>query len=171
MKMLSQHECEEWLKANVGPTVTLENVEDGYPHRVSYSMPVDTGKKTALAHYVTHYSSIDVRQPGLFWITLHGVWPSSENMAIFDGYRSSLGETRPLDEAPGLVFDHTDLQALECLLALTLYFYWDSSLLDGAGKVLFKTGHDEWLSVCAKDEAHLARFVDTLDRLKLTRRQ
>ena len=88
-------------------------------------------------------------------------------MALFDGYRKSLGESRCIHAAPGHIFAESDLPQLECIIGLALYFYWDASLFDGLGTIVVRTSHDEWISIQAKDEAHLRTFRSNLDPLKL----
>ncbi|MHB1033812.1 MAG: hypothetical protein ACYC35_05250 [Pirellulales bacterium] len=165
MRTLSEQECQEWLTAHLGRIATRQNLEREYANCVTYRLPIDTGKKTALARILSR--SIDTSQFGMFWITGWGIFPSSENMALFDGYRRSLGENRVLSAACGHVFGESDLQQLECLLDLALYFYWDSSLFDGAGSIVVSTSHDEYLSVYTQDKARLRQFQDRLEPLKL----
>lgn len=93
MKVISKPECDDWLKANIGSDFTAEKVEEEYPYGVAYLLPSDTGKKTALGR--TLIGLLHVKSPALFWITATGIWPTSENMALFDGYRKSFGENRP----------------------------------------------------------------------------
>jgi hypothetical protein len=163
MRILSPAECQEWLETNVGKGAT--NIESRYRHRATYTLPVDTGAKTALARAVSH--SIDTARCGLFLVTGWGIFPSSQNMALFDAYRKSLGENRAIHLAPGHVFGGSDLEQLECLLGLTLYFYWDASLFGGTGTVAVKTSHDEFICFHARDEATLKPIQKNLDRLGL----
>src|SRR5437016_9031182 len=107
MRIISKTECEEWLQTNFGNGFTRDMLARDYPHSVAYQLPVDTGRKTALARAISNL--IDVQQPGLFWITDWEIFPSSSNIILFDGYRKSLGEERPVHAAPGHVFDHADL--------------------------------------------------------------
>lgn len=166
MKVISKPECYDWLKANVGSDFTVENVE-AYPHGVTYLLPPDTGKKTALARALV--GLLHVESPGLFWITATGVWPSSENMPLFEAYRRSLGEDRPIHAAPGHVFDGTHLTQLECLLDLALYFYWDSILTEGPQGIVIKTSHDEFISIHTKDRDRLSHIERALVDLSLER--
>src|SRR6266849_7658506 len=133
MKLIAKSECGDWLKANIGSDFTAEKVEEEYPYGVAFLLPSDTGKKTALGR--TLVGLLRVKSPGLFWITATGIWPSSENMALFDGYRRSFGEDRPIHVAPAHVFSGSDLTQLECLLDLALYFFWDSILFEGPAEV------------------------------------
>jgi|ERR1700722_2766302 hypothetical protein len=165
MRTISKPECREWLKANIGGDFTVEKVEGEYVYGVAYLVPSDTGKKTALGRALI--AVLQVKSPGLFWITATGIWPSSENMALFDGYRRSFGENRPIHAAPAHVFDGSDLVQLECLLDLALYFYWDSLLFEGPEGVAVKTSHDEYISVRAKDPDRLSRIERNLIELGL----
>lgn len=165
MKIISKPECGDWLKANIGSDFTAEKVEEEYPYSVAYRLPSDTGKKTALGH--TLVGLLRVKSPGLFSITATGIWPSSENMALFDGYRRSFGEDRPIHAAPAHVFSGSDLTQLECLLDLALYFYWDSILFEGPAGVAVKTSHDEYISIRAKDRDRLSQIKRTLVDLGL----
>jgi len=108
---------------------------------------------------------VDCSSEALLWITEWGVFPSSENMALFDGYRRSLGEERSLHEAPGHLFHASDLQELECLLDLAIYFFWDASVF--AASVWLRVSHDEILSIHAKDELSLAIFEEPLRHYEL----
>jgi hypothetical protein len=165
MKIISQAECEEWLADNIAKGLSRRQVEAGYAHYVAYKLPVNTGPKTSLAHALTHF--VEIGQHGLFWITDWGIFPSTQNMALFDGYRKSLGEDRAIHAAPGHVFDEADSQQLECLFDLSLYFYWDVSVFDRTGTFLVKTSHDGYISFHARDGARLERFRSSLDRYKL----
>jgi hypothetical protein len=165
MQILSEPECQDWLNAKFARNFTQENMQETYPHCVTYLLPSDAGRKTAITRILI--GSIDTTAPGLFWITSWGIFPSSENMALFDGYRKSLGESRGIGAAPGHVFGESDLQSLECLFDLTLYFYWDATLFDGAERIVVRTSHDEYISVHAKHKEHLEEFESKLARLKL----
>jgi hypothetical protein len=167
MKVISKIECGDWLKKNIGRDFTAEKVEEKYPHEVAYLLPSDTGKKTALAR--TLVGLLRVQSPGLFWITATGIWPTSENMALFDGFRKSFGENRILHNAPGHVFSGSDLRGVECLLGLALYFYWDSILFEVPAGIAVETSHDEYISVHAKDRDRLSRIERALLDFELER--
>lgn len=166
MKIVSQIECHEWLREKLRKDFAWHVVEHHYAYGLTYQMPVDTGKKTALARLLS--AGIDATETGLLWITGWGIFPSSENMALFDRYRESMGERRSIGTAPGHLFGKSDVVAIECLLDLSLYFYWDTSLFDARG-IWIKTSHDEYVSVNAIDAVRLKDFEDSLSRLKLTR--
>jgi len=167
MKILSDAECQEWLESKRGKGVSWRTVEADYPQYVKYGLPAETGRKTALSREVTH--SVDTSQCGLLWVTDWSIFPSSQNMALFDGYRKSLGEDRPIIEAPGHIFGESDLQELECLFGLALYFFWDAYLFEQAGRTVVRINHHDFISVHARDSARLSEFQNIFERLKLER--
>ena len=154
MDFLSPQETERWLAARRSAEVTLRSA--------SYRLGVDAGAKTALARALSA-----LFDDGLLWVTATGIFPSSENPALFDGYRRALGETRSVLEAPGHRFDRSSRTELECLLGLVLYFFWDASLYDEAGATSLRISHDEVISLQAADEQELTRLEDVLARLGL----
>jgi hypothetical protein len=165
MKVISKSDCHDWLKTNAGSDLTVEKIGEAYPFSVAYLISPDTGKKTALGRVLT--GLLHVASQGLFWITATGIWPSSENMALFDGYRKSFGESRPVAAAPGHMFIGSDSTQIECLLDLALYFSWDSVLFEGHGGAVFRTSHDEYVSIYTKDRDRLSQIDRALRDLEL----
>lgn len=139
-------------------------VEQHYAWRVTYLMPTDAGRKTALARELS--ALIDSRGEGLLWITEWGVFPSSENMSLFEGYRRSLHDERSLRAAPGHVFRESDLRELECVLDMVLYFSWDASVF-GAGATWLRISHDELFSVNAINGTELRQWQESLAEFEL----
>jgi hypothetical protein len=135
------------------------SVERLYSCGVTYGLPSDAGRRTAIARAVS--ALVDCSSENLFWITEWGVFPSSENMALFYGYRSSLSERRRIHESPGHIFEEGDRQSFECLLDLTLYFFWDANIFD-AGGVWVRLSHDEVLSINAKNESTIRSWTEDL---------
>jgi len=168
LEIISERECEEWLARNIGENLTLRTVDAEYPHSVCYKLPIDTGAKTAIAREFSGGEyALDLVPPVLLWITCWGVFPSCENPELFYRYRRSLGENRWLIDAPGHIIGEADLKDLECLLDMSLYFYWDASLFDAAGTFVFRCSHDDWFSIRTKSEERLQEIVERLRRYKL----
>jgi hypothetical protein len=164
VRIISEAECGAWLSERMQQPFSWSRAERDYRCGVAYLLPSDVGRRTALSRALGTLA--DCSREGLFWITEWGVFPSAENMALFDGYRRSLFEKRRLHEAPGHLFEEDDRQRLECLLDLTLYFFWDGSMFD-AGAVWVRLSHDEVLSINARDEASLQRWHESLRRYEL----
>ena len=95
---------------------------------------------------------------------LVGVCGSSENLDLFYGYRRSLGENRPLIEAPVHLFERTEEDAFVSILCMVLYFVWDALISDVERKALVRISHDEWLEVRADDEEAIKEFAAELGK-------
>lgn len=113
-----------------------------FPYGHSFLVPADSGRKTAISRLIVSGLK-ELSAEGLLWISPHSPWPSSENPALFAGYRRSLGETRALSEVPYHQYDQNDYIALECLIDLLLYFSWDAVLTDFKNDGAFHFSHDE----------------------------
>jgi hypothetical protein len=163
MKVISEEKCQEWLKDKLASSFSWEAVKAAYSYCISYQLPSDTGKKTVLGRVLI--GCMAKAELGLFWINGWGIFPSSENMLLFDGYRKSLGESRSIHEAPGHIFNQKDLQNIECLFDLALYFYWDSSLFDE--NIVLRTSHDEYFVVYSKNKEQILELSLNLGHLKL----
>lgn len=167
MKILSEVETSAWIDASLGYEPTSGALKDRFACQSVYLMPVDTGRKTALARTLGNF--IDLSQSGLFWITSYGVWPSNENMDLFDGYRRSLGELRYLRDSPGHVFGQHDGATLQTLLGLSLYFLWDAVLIEGTQDLAIRFSHDEYLEIYAKGEKRLSAIDGLLNKMEMKR--
>lgn len=158
MKIISEVRCQAWLSELFRESFDWDVAERTYSYSVTYAIPSDSGRKTALARALS--AAIDCAGEGLLWITEWGVFPSSENMPLFLGYRHSLGGDRSVSAAPGHLFTAQDLQAVECLLGLALYFFWDASVF-ASRSLWLQVSHDEVLSVHARD-AETLTLVETV---------
>src|SRR4051794_34007824 len=65
-----------------------------------FTTPKDSGEKTALARLLVEIFASLKSSELVLYISEWGIWESSENMEIFDSYRSAKGETRQIQEAP-----------------------------------------------------------------------
>lgn len=164
MKIVTEGECLAWLSKRLDEPFQWTSAERTYRESIAYLIPGDAGRKTALARALT--GMLDPAGEGLLWITDWGVFPSSENVPLFIGYRRSLGEQRSVHAAPGHVFGEQDTEAVECLLDLILYFSWDASVFD-ANALWLRISHDEVISIFAKDRESLRAAEEVLSRHEL----
>lgn len=101
--------------------------------------------------------------PGALLITDWSIFPSGENINLFDGYRRSLGILDPLHVAPGHIFsDDAEADAIECILLLCLYFFWDALLI--VRDVSIEISHDEWIRLCGATPEVLAELESELTK-------
>lgn len=133
----------------------------------AYSIPLDSGRKTALARVL---SNLLLRGSAvLLYVSGWGVWPSSENLDLFYGYRRSVGEGRTLAEAPVHLFERIDVDTFVSVLSMVFFFLWDAWVSDIEGKTLVRVSHDEWLEVFTGDDASNTEFAAELERFGLPR--
>lgn len=164
MNIIPEDRCKEWLSAVMQEPFDADVLGRVYGNSVTYLIPSDTGKKTALARALS--ALVGSSRGGLLWITEWGVFPSSENMALFLGFRRSLGEERSVYAAPGHLFVEADLERVECLLDLVLYFFWDASIFDGSS-IWLQLSHDEVFTLNARDQNSLRVCEEALSRYEL----
>lgn len=159
MRVLTQREVQSWLEDHGAGRISSHIPASEFPFKKSYGVADNTGKKTALARVLSFLAEED--PSGLFWITNSGIWPSSENVDLFMGYRRGLGEHRSLRDAPGHIFEPSDRATLQSLLCISLYFYWDALLLSGSRRLIVKISHDEVIDIHAQND-HQFREMDIL---------
>jgi hypothetical protein len=162
MKILTKENASELLGGK--PLDTFLGQLSNQVHLVAntYSIPSDSGRKTALARLLAYLllrnTSVCVYVSG--W----GVWGSSENLDLFYGYRRSFGESRLLMEAPVHLFERSGEDAFVSILCMVFYFFWDAWVFDIEGKALVRISHDEWLEVRTDDHSAREEFATELER-------
>ncbi|HXX20850.1 MAG TPA: hypothetical protein VEJ46_15710 [Candidatus Acidoferrum sp.] len=87
----------------------------------------------------------------LLWVSLWGVWPSSENSHLFYRLRETCGERRQLSDAPGHLFLRSESADLATFIGLALLFGWDFYLLTSPAYHLAFGSHDEFVRFCTDD--------------------
>jgi hypothetical protein len=76
--------------------------------------------------------------------------------------RRSYGETRPMAEAPGLLFDTRELVDLQVCLIQPLLVGWDAFLVPESGDYIVATSHDETTCVLGRTPQIHARILAEL---------
>lgn len=129
----------------------------------SYAAPVNSGVQIAISKLFAYLIFRD--SPVCLYVTCWGI--AMEHYDLFDGYRRSLGEKRPLIEAPVHLFERTDQNAFISLLCMVLFFSWDASIFDLAGRLLLQTSHDGWLQVRTNEQGVVKDVPIELARYKV----
>lgn len=133
--------------------ITLDELDLLLPERVTtpsalhasrrqFQTPSDSGKRAALANTIGQILASE--DSIIVEITSWGIWPSSENMALFYAFRSAHDESRPLIEAPVHIFERGDTSSLSALLCIILYFLWDATVYSRSGTTLLRFDNDEY---------------------------
>jgi hypothetical protein len=157
MQIINRDETKLWLSnRELLDSKELIKLSD-YHGFQSYIIPNDSGKKTALARIITELFAQEYE--ALLWIDEYGIWPSSENRNLFDGFRRSLGENRQLQDKPGHIFSKHDLVSISSLLSLILYFCWGAVIVSTDKNILIRISHDEILKIYLKSEGEKSKKI------------
>lgn len=151
MRILSVEDVHRWLR-----TASLLDSDDRLdlgneqgPIRVW--IPDATGRKTNLARLLARV--FESKGEGLLWINEFGIWPSSEYRLIFYALRQLVGESRPLDVAPGHIFGTADMETLGAIAAVALYFSWGALLVRGDTELIARISHDDFVDFFGTEAA------------------
>ena len=159
MKIIDDKATVYWLSDRGFPNPVGKNLLPGFIGPLSFRIPADSGEKTALSRKLISY--LDTDDEMLLWINEWGIWPSSENINLFDGFRRSLGEYSSLKEKPGHIFSRSDIETIESLLSMVLYFFWGAILISSTGNIIVKISHDEIIDIFVKDKKSLSNIQKT----------
>jgi len=129
---------------------------------IDFAIPVDSGRKTALSRIIVSFLETD--DEALLWINEFGIWESSEDRYLFQGFRHSLGESSPLHEKPGHVFSKADRDAVRSLVAMILYFVWGGLLFSPAKGLVIMISHDEFITIYLRDKKDAPIITETLKK-------
>jgi len=132
MRILSKEDARELLSGRSPDAFILQLSSQLQLVEGTYSAPLKSGVQIALSKLFAYLVLRD--SPVCLYVTGWGV--ATEHLDLFDGYRRSLGEKRPLIEAPVHLFDRTDEDAFISILCMVFFFSWDASVFDLAGRLL-----------------------------------
>ena len=122
MKILTKENASEMLGGKSLDTFVSELSNRLRQVEGTYSIPCDSGVKTALSRVFAYLLR---RQSNVFiYVSCWGVWGNSENLDLFYGYRRSFGENRILMEAPVHLFERSEEDAFVSILCMVFYFVW-----------------------------------------------
>jgi hypothetical protein len=160
MKIMSLREGEQWL-AKRGKGYLMTEKSWPFVKRDTYRIPSDSGRKTSLARILT--SALDEKLEGLLWVRDWSAFPSSANLDLFYGYRNYLGDKRLLVDAPCHVFSKGDMDSVQSLVCMSLYFYWDTVLLASDRDVVVTTTNDEFMDLYSDNEQDHEELASKLE--------
>jgi hypothetical protein len=141
LKFLSKEESGRWCGQH---EIALS--DSGLPERsdasAKFEIPIDAQKRV---HLVSRGMAAFGGVP-LFLVWFHdwAVWPSGQRMHVFDRFRKSYGEMRPLAQSPGHVFDKDELDDAISFVTLGVLFLWDCYVVAPKGSKLLFFSHDEY---------------------------
>jgi hypothetical protein len=107
----------------------------------SFSIPNDAGARVALV--AEHLQGAGFHVKTLVWFNDWAVWPSGQRMHIFERFRASYEERRPLIEVPAFLFAREEFEDLVSFVTLGVLFLWDVYVVGAKGRGLLFYSHDE----------------------------
>lgn len=117
--------------------------------RVKYADGDRSGREPAVA--AACVAALPPWDECLLWVTLVGVWSSTEDWPTYYAMRGEQGERRSLDIAPGHWFGADGQEQLVAFLTRVLENGWDAYVLPSwrgsrtAARV--RVSHDEWVEL------------------------
>jgi hypothetical protein len=150
MRILSYPECAEWCTARGFPIRQIPtyaagpepDLESGDFHVARFDSPRNAERLVGFAQCL--YAFVDPSPEVLIWFGDWAVWPSSQHMPLFTRFRQSLGEVRPLIEAPGQLLAPEEAEDAISMITMALLFSWDVYLLSDSGRDAVFVSHDDW---------------------------
>jgi hypothetical protein len=166
MKIIDNEKIKEWLseKKLLDSQGSLSILD--FSKLASYRIPIDSGKKTVLSRVITSF--FDFKDASLLWINEYGIWPSNEDWTLFNGFRKSIGEKSQLFEKPGHIFTEIDIDTINSLVAMILYFNWGAMIVSAKKDILIKISHDEILEVFTHSKINIEKEI--LNKIELIKK-
>lgn len=122
---------------------------EGFPFCDYVKTPIQSGGKSGLIKSILTWLPSDGHC--VLSITDWEINPTCENWDLFDRVRWSLGEKRPINEAPSQLIGLSDRGPLESLLDLCIYSLWDAILADDTHRFLIQFSNDELVTIACDD--------------------
>jgi len=150
MRFLYQNECAEWCRARgaeIGEYFSLlPDPSLVCSEEIVFASQGSVGLEPQVARACL--GALSDWDECLLWITVTGVWPSSEDWPAFYALRGVRGERQSVGEKPGHLFGTRDRDDLGIFLLAVLNNGWDAHLLPSkAGDIphRFSISHDGWV--------------------------
>ena len=160
MTVISKEETSLWLLKH---NINEENILSNYDLKLSKQLPVDFGAKNYLAKEIASvYNGNEV----LLYICEFGIWPSCENLYLFDGYRKSIGIKDNIHKKPSHLICKDENIEFYCILDMILYFYMGCIIvpLENQDEIM-KISHDEYLEIYTKKEKNKNEITNRIKEI------
>jgi hypothetical protein len=144
MNVITKSDAAEWCRARrIAVDDRGRPTMPGDAER--FDIPEDAGRRVALV--AAHLNSRADTSSALVWFTDWSVWASGERPHIFDRFRASYGEHRPLIDAPGHLLSIQERDELLSLVTIGILFLWDVYVVAEDASFALHYSHDEsgWL--------------------------
>ena len=166
MHCLTRDQCISWVVTN-----DINGIdENGEPsvvgeHGIRFRAPVKAREIERLSSDMVHW--VGRYEQALLWVT---DWPFylPEEMALVQALRRSHQDSRQLIDAPGHLFDWTELEELGGWVTLTLAWGWDAYLFANpfTGR-MFQTSHEDFVWMTVANASDLRPMKESVARHSL----
>jgi hypothetical protein len=170
MRILTLDEGKDWLANRSLHLISSAQPQKVFNSLVMYEYPKGMGQAIGLVKGLAMRFALEESQFYL-WIRDWSAYPSHANMDLFYGYRKSLSEGRYLIDAPFHIIEKDEIEKLESLLGLCVYFLWDSIVGTANGSVALSTSNDEVFDLYANDSAVLEDYKNIFSYCELEKIQ
>jgi len=155
MRGLSNNETREWCLGQ-GLSLTSDNYLY-YDFRDHHSFYVELAGKAqeliSLGEYLIPTWNETHFQGGLVWMKDWGIWNEhleKVGSAILRQMRLASSESRPLIDAPAMLFEPSELFELHAYFALPLLFGWDAFVVPAGREYFVFLSHEGLICVVSK---------------------
>ena len=162
MWFLTNEESQNWSKrSGFGLNEADRPIIKPRAHSVTKSLAgMKWSRLTWLSRSIAEYA--EPFDECLLWVTLWGVWSSSENLHLYYRLRENYGDRRQLPTAPGHLFATHEGADLATFIQLGLMFGWDFYLLPSPDHHVAFVSHDEFIQF-QTDDATAAEAVQRIE--------
>jgi hypothetical protein len=146
MRPLSASEAKDWCQAQ-GANLGSRGFPSASGTPSSFQIPADAGRRVALV--ADHLRQFGDRGEVLVWFSDWMGSPAGQRMHIFERFRASYGERRPLDDMPAFLFTAEEHEDLVSFVTLGVLFLWDVHVVGARAQRLLFYSHDEvgWIAL------------------------
>lgn len=141
MKILSSAEASLWCEHN-GIALSARGLPERSDGSTRFKIPEDAQKRVHLvSERMRAFKDAGVL---LVWFSDWCVWPSGQRMHVFERFRLSYGEARPLIESPAHLFEEREIDDAISFVTLAVLFLWDCYVVTPRRTRFLHFSHDEF---------------------------
>ena len=168
MQFFTQQETYDWLGKTPFSLRSGQNdlsFPNGSTFCLRFELPAKIYRVSNFVNFLLPYEEGSLSCRSLLWLTDWGIWNEIHERAgmfMIEQMRIAQGESKPLIEKPGHLFDRSEAVALQSFLILPLLFSWDAYLAPESGEYFVFNSHDEFVSVVSSTQRTHEKLLEDL---------